>query len=63
MSDLKSRGFIINTYNPCVANMMVNGKQMTITCLVDDLKTSHVNADEVKKVTDWMKGIYGCHMN
>ena len=42
--------------------MMVNGNQMTITCHVDDFEISHADADEVTKVTDWMKGIYGSHM-
>ena len=29
--DLKSRGYIINLYDPCVANILENGKQMIIT--------------------------------
>ena len=48
--DLKSLGFIINPYDPRVANMMVSGKQMTITWPVDDSKILHVDADEVKRV-------------
>jgi hypothetical protein len=28
--ELRQTGFNINPYNPCVANMMVNGTQMTI---------------------------------
>ena len=31
---------------------------MTTTWYLDGLKTSHVGADEVKKVIDWIKGIY-----
>ena len=50
--DLKSRGFIINPYYPCIANIMVNGKHMTMTWHVDDLNMSQVDADEVKKVID-----------
>ena len=42
--------------------MMVNGNQMTTAWHVNDLKISHVDADEVIKVIDWMKGIYGSHM-
>ena len=41
--------------------MIVNGKQMTITWHVDDLKRSHVDAYESKKVIEWMKGIYGSY--
>ena len=62
MEDLKSRGFIINLYDPCVYNMMVNGNQITIKWHVDDFKISHVDADEVIKVIEWMEGIYGSHM-
>ena len=62
VSDLKSRGFIINPYNPCIANMIIKGEQMTITWHIDDLKTSHVDADEATKLIDWMKRIYGSHM-
>ena len=37
---LKSWGFKINPYDWCVANKMVNGKQITIAWHVDDLKIS-----------------------
>ena len=33
-------GFTINLYNSCVANKMIDGKQMTICWHVDDLKAS-----------------------
>ena len=42
--------------------MFVNGKQITITCHVDNLKITHVDKDEVTKVRDWMKVMYGSHM-
>jgi hypothetical protein len=35
--------FIINPYDPCVANKIVEGKQMTICFHVDDCKISHRN--------------------
>ena len=35
---LKSIGFVINPYNPCVANSIINGKQMTVVWHVDDMK-------------------------
>ena len=40
---------------------MVNGNHMTITWNTDNLKMSHVDADEMTKVIDCMKGIYGSH--
>jgi hypothetical protein len=35
--------FVINPYDPCVANAIINNKQMTITWHFDDLKVSHVD--------------------
>jgi hypothetical protein len=33
--------FVINPYDPCVANKTIEGKQMTICFHVDDCKLSH----------------------
>jgi hypothetical protein len=41
--DLEGIGFIINPYDPCVANRWINGKQQTLTWHVDDLESSHVD--------------------
>ena len=41
VADLASLGFVINPYDPCVANKMVNGKQMTVCWHVDDLFIGH----------------------
>ena len=46
-SDLENMGFKINPYDPCVANKMVNGHQMTIFWHVDDLKVSHKDENSV----------------
>jgi hypothetical protein len=43
-------GFIINHYDRCVANKIIEGKQMTICFHVDDCKLSH----HKKKVMDTM---------
>jgi hypothetical protein len=55
-SKLESWGFVINPYDWCVANKMINGKQCTILWHVDDLKISHVDEDVVtgviEKITD-----------
>jgi hypothetical protein len=42
---LTNMGFVVNPYNWCVANKLINGKQCTIVWHVDDLKVSHVDAD------------------
>jgi hypothetical protein len=59
LGDLEKNGFTLNLYDPCVANKMVNGKQLTVTWHVDDLKLSHVDENEVTKTIDWLKSIYG----
>ena len=50
VGDLEAEGFTINPYDPCVANKLINGKQLTILWHVDDLKISHVNRSEVNKM-------------
>ena len=37
---LQDNNFIINPYDPCVANKTVLGKQLTITWHVDNIKVS-----------------------
>ena len=39
--DLESIGLVINSYDTCLANKMINRTQMTITWHVADLKISH----------------------
>jgi hypothetical protein len=57
--DLEHYGFIINPYDPCVANAMINGKQMTVTWHVDDLKVSHEDPAEITKFANYLAVIYG----
>ena len=47
---LEGLGFVINPYDPCVANKIVKGKQCTICWYVDDTKISH----EDSTVVDWV---------
>jgi hypothetical protein len=63
VEDLTSDAFEINPYIPCVANNIVNGKQFTVTCHIDDLKISHGEEKEVTKAIDWLKSIYGEDMS
>jgi len=56
--DMESIGFVVNPYDPCVANMMVEGKQLTITWHVDDLKASHVNPGLIKSFINWIMFMY-----
>ena len=59
VGELRSMGFEINPYDPCVANKMVNGSQMTIRWHVDDLMISHLKQEEIMQVVQQIKDIYG----
>ena len=48
-------GFKVNPCDPCAANKMINGKQMTVAWHVDDLKVSHKDANEVTGFNSWLK--------
>ena len=52
-------GFEINAYDPCVANKIVNGIEITVTWHVDNLKVSHKELSEVLKFILEMGNIYG----
>ena len=57
--DLEDIGFVINPYDPCVANKIIDGHQMTITWHVEDLKILHKSEWEITKVIKWLAKIYG----
>ena len=52
-------GFEINPYDWCVANKMVNGKQLTVLWHVDDLKISHMEKDVVSDFLAKVNGEFG----
>ena len=58
VKDIEEIGFKINPYDPCVANKMVDGKQLTITWHVDDLKISHIYVYVVDDVIVWLREKY-----
>jgi hypothetical protein len=58
VTDLKSIGFEINPYNPCVANKMVDHKQPTMVWHVDNLKVSYRKASVVTRMANWFKQTY-----
>ena len=44
----------MNPYDPCVANKIVNGEQMTVTWHINDLKLSHKDKCEIKKFSAFL---------
>jgi hypothetical protein len=57
--DLEEIGFVVNPYDPCVANRIINGKQHTVCWHVDDLKSSHVDPEVNNKFHEWLEMKYG----
>ena len=57
--DLEDYGFVVNPYDPCVANKMVNGKQMTLVWHVDDIKASHKDKEAIDEFIKWIEDKYG----
>jgi Reverse transcriptase (RNA-dependent DNA polymerase) len=47
---LKEIGFVLNPYDPCIANCDIEGSQCTIAWYVDDNKISHANLDVVTMI-------------
>ena len=52
-------GFVINPYDQCVANKIVNGSQFTISWHVDDLKLSHIDPSVLDAFLDDMNQVFG----
>ena len=59
VTDIKTIGFKLNPYDPCVANRVVNGKQHTVTWHVDDVKSSHINPKVNDEFYNWCESMYG----
>ncbi len=48
----------MNDYDPCVANKIVNGTQMTVTWYVDNLKVSHKDHSIIDGFVVWLRSKY-----
>jgi hypothetical protein len=57
--DLERLGFEFNPYDPCTANKMIDGHQMTVVYHVDDLKVSHKDPKQIDWFADQLRKIYG----
>jgi hypothetical protein len=51
-------GFIINPYNPCVANKIIEGKQMTTCFHVDNFKLSHRKNKVMDTMIEYLRQEY-----
>ena len=50
---------MINSYDRCVANAMIESHQMTMTWHVDDIKASHKDPYQITKFASYLSIIYG----
>jgi hypothetical protein len=58
VKNLKSKGFKLNPYDPCVANKQVNGEQLTVCFHVDNCKVSHLTPKVVDEMIEWLRSEY-----
>jgi Reverse transcriptase (RNA-dependent DNA polymerase)/Zinc knuckle len=59
VSTLLDIGFVLNPYDPCVANCEIHGKQCTIAWYVDDMKISHVDESVVTDIMQKIEAKFG----
>ena len=59
VSTLKDMGFVINPYDRCVANTVIDGSQCTILWYVDDNKLSHMSENVVTSIVGRIKKHFG----
>ena len=57
--ELEEQEYVINPYDPCVANKMIEGSQHTVIWHVDDLKCSHKKSFVNALFATWLGTIYG----
>jgi hypothetical protein len=58
VKSLTDIGFIINPYNPCVANKIIEGKQMTICFHMDDCKLIHCKKMVMDTMIEYLRQDY-----
>jgi hypothetical protein len=51
-NSLQDMGFVLNPYDSCIANCMIDGSQCTIAWYVDDTKISHRDPDLVTRIIE-----------
>ena len=58
VKNLKSIGFVLNPYDPCVANNIVDGAQLTFVWHMYNLKVSHMDAGVFTRMSVWLQKTY-----
>ena len=58
IGDIMTIRFDMNPYDSCVTNKTINGKQLTLVWHVDDIKSSHVEAEVETRMAKWLRKTY-----
>ena len=58
VKSLTDIGFFLNPYDPCVANKMIGGHQMTICFHVDDCKLIHKSSRQMDRMIEYLRKEY-----
>ena len=58
IADIKSIQFELNPYDPCIANKIVNKKQLILLWHMDDIKILHMDEQVVSNIIEWLKKTY-----
>ena len=58
VADIKSEGFALNPYNPCITNKIVDDSQLTLVWHVNDIKISHLKSSVIDSMIKWLKTTY-----
>ncbi len=61
VKSMKSKGFKLKPYNPCMANKIIEGKQLTVCFHVDDCKLSHENPKVIDETVFLTQREMYCH--
>ena len=57
--EIEEKDYVINPYDPCVANKTIDDSQYTVIWHVDDLKCSHKKSFVNTLFATWLGTIYG----
>ena len=58
VESLTSIGFVLNLYDSCITNKMVDRHQLPVVWHVDDLKILHQNESVVTRMITWFRKTY-----
>ena len=55
---MKSKGFVGNPYDRCIAKISIDSKQFTIPCYVDNKKSLHIDEHVNRRIIEAIEEIF-----